>query len=230
MALEGLTQINVELTSRCDKSCSFCGHQDPSINKQLEYGDIDFDLLRNISCSLPSHTIVQFHRDGEPLVYPNLYDALYIFNNCIRSIVTNGKKLVEKREEIIGNCETLTISAFRGDPDGPEQLAILKEFIRIKGDCKPQVLVKWVGDGDASAYEAMGLRIIRRAIHIPGGNSKYANLEPTVPEIGICLDFLHHPSIDWKGNSRITHLSNSLLAYEHARSHQRSRGVLSALG
>ncbi len=198
--LNGLSQINLELTSRCDKSCSFCGHQNPDINKTLKYGDMDLDILTKIWEQTPKDIVVQFHRDGEALIYPHLCTALNLFSSNIRSIVTNGKKLVEKSYEIIDNCETLTISAFRGDPDGPEQLRILSEFLKIKCDRKPQVMVKWVGDGDASEYEALGVRVIRRLIHVPDGNYKYAHHLPTVPEIGICLDFLHHPSVDWQGN------------------------------
>jgi len=198
--LNGLAKIHIETTSRCDKNCKFCGHQDPSINKTLEYGDMDFVLLESIRKQLPRGLAVAFHRDGEPLVYPRLGDALALFTGMIRSITTNGKKLVEKHDQIIDNCEMLCVSAFRGDPDGPEQLDVLAQFLSIKGRFRPQVLVKMVGDGDTSKYEKLGVRIIRRLIHDPSGNSHYAHHNPTVPEIGICLDFLHHPSVDWKGN------------------------------
>src|SRR3990167_9411740 len=99
--LNGLSTINIELTSKCDKSCSFCGHQNPAINKNLVYGDMDFDLLVRISCEIPLGIVGQFHRDGEALIYPRLGDALRIFDRTIRNIVTNGKKLVEKADEII---------------------------------------------------------------------------------------------------------------------------------
>lgn len=198
--LNGLSQINIELTSRCDKACSFCGHQNPDINKKLEYGDMDFYLLREIRDQLPRGIVVQFHRDGEPLIYERLDEALFLFSRFITSIVTNGKKLVQKADQIILNCTSLTVSAFRGDPDGPEQLRILTEFLKLKDECPPLVMVKWVGDGVNPEYEKLGVPIIRRLIHVPDGNYKYAHKDPTIPEIGICLDFLHHPSIDWKGN------------------------------
>jgi MoaA/NifB/PqqE/SkfB family radical SAM enzyme len=110
MALNGLSQVNIELSSRCDKSCSFCGHQDPKINKKLEYGDIDRVLLLSIRDQVPDGIVIQMHRDGEPLVYPYLDDALFLFRNHITSIVTNGKKLVEKAEQIIDHCDTVTVS------------------------------------------------------------------------------------------------------------------------
>lgn len=197
--LDGLAQINIELTSRCDKACSFCGHQNPNINQKLVYGDMDWNLLVELS-KIPKNIVVQFHRDGEPLVFQRLGDVLSIFNGNIRNIVTNGKKLVEKADEIIGNCESVTVSAFRGDPEGPAQLDVLKEFLAIKGYHQPQVMVKIVGDYPNSPYEKLGVPVIHRLIHNPDGNVHYAHRNPTIPEIGICLDFLHHPSIDWQGN------------------------------
>lgn len=203
MSLNGLAQINLELSSRCDKNCSFCGHQDPEINKKLKYGDMDYDLLIHIRWQLPKGISIQFHRDGEPLVYPRLREALVYFHEFITSIVTNGKKLVQKADEIIDYCDTVTVSVFRGDPDGPEQLRILKEFLKLKGDMRPQVMVKIVGDlgpERLEQYQALGVRIITRPLHVPEGSFHYVRRNPTIPETGICMDFLHHPSIDWQGN------------------------------
>lgn len=197
--LNGLSQINIELSSRCDKSCSFCGHQDPTVNSSLEYGDMDFVLMVDLMNQLPPGIIVQFHRDGEPLVYPRLGDALRVFRHFITSIVTNGKKLVEKADEIIDRCTTVTVSAFHGDTDGPEQLEILREFLRLKGDRAPMVNVKFVGADDLPGYRELGVPILRRLLHVPSGDTRYAHRDPTIPEVGICLSFLSHPSIDWRG-------------------------------
>ncbi len=73
----------------------------------------------------------------------------------------------------------------------------------MKGDRAPHVQVKIVGDMEQDGveeYEALGVRVIRRLIHVPINNSKYAHRLPTVPEVGICLDALHRPTIDWTGN------------------------------
>ena len=40
---------------------------------------------------------------------------------------------------------------------------------------------------------------MRRAIHVPFGNSKYAKRLPQMPEHGLCEDLLHHPSVAWDG-------------------------------
>jgi hypothetical protein len=202
--LTALSQINIELTSRCNKSCYFCGHQNILVNTALEYGDIDLALLVKISCELPPGIIVQFHRDGEPLYYPYFKEAMGIFCDQIRSIVTNGKLLVEKADEIIDRCETVTVSVFDKDPDGDEQLAVLWKFlVECKGSKKPNVNVKIVGDMDAErleAYRALGVPILHRSLHRPDSDTHYKRSQPPIPEVGICLDFLSHPSIDWHGN------------------------------
>jgi radical SAM protein with 4Fe4S-binding SPASM domain len=202
--LNGLSQINVELTSKCDRHtlCGFCGHQDADINKNTK-GDIDFDLLVGIKIQLPWNIVVQFHRDGEPTAYPRLREALLLFRHHITSIVTHGENLIKKADEIIDNCTSLTVSAFNGDPDMDLQVENVKEFLARKGDKPPMVNIKIVGfmsPERESVYASLGVPIIRRLLHVPHGNYRYIKRAPTVPEHGICLDFLSHPSIDWRGN------------------------------
>jgi MoaA/NifB/PqqE/SkfB family radical SAM enzyme len=200
--LNALSQINIELTSRCNKSCYFCGHQNPKVNTALEYGDIDINLLVKIAEQLPPGIIVQFHRDGEPLYYPHFKEAMGIFCDQIRSIVTNGKLLVEKADEIIDRCETVTVSVFDKDPDGDEQLAVLRKFlVECKGSRKPVVNVKIVGTGvDEDRFKQLGVAVLHRSLHSPGSDTHYKRSQPPIPEVGICLDFLSHPSVDWRGD------------------------------
>lgn len=146
--------------------------------------------------------VVQFHRDGDPLAYEQLEDALAMTFPHIRSIVTHGERLAERAEEIIGLCESVTVSVFRGDPAHDRQLASLTEFLRLKGDRLPRVSVKIVGDydeADLRVYRELGVPILRRLLHTPGGNARYAHRLPIMPEHGLCLDLLHHPSIAWDG-------------------------------
>ena len=109
ISLNGLGNINIELTSRCDKSCWMCGRR--KVEKEfpelaLEYGDIDFDLLENISKQLPPNIVVQLHNNGESLLYPRFGDAVRLFNKQIINIVTNGKLLIEKA---MGNGELVIL-------------------------------------------------------------------------------------------------------------------------
>ena len=58
----GLTTVNVELTSRCNKNCWMCGRR--KIDREypeiaLKYGDMDFELVKKIAKQLPAGIVVQ---------------------------------------------------------------------------------------------------------------------------------------------------------------------------
>ena len=200
--LVGLSQINIELTQACDKHnlCPFCAHQDPAIHFAAAYKPMPFDLLEKIAAQIPVGVVVQYHRDGEPTAYRRLGDALRLFKDHITSLVTHGENLVKRADDIINNCTSLTVSMFKGDPDGALQYDIVQRFLQLKGDRKPMVNIKVVGELpiDRDVY-SLGVPVIRRVLHNPDGNYHYAKRNPTVPEHGICLDFLSHPSVDWQG-------------------------------
>lgn len=166
---------------------------------------MDWDLLVKIRQQIPSGIVVQFHRDGEPTAYPRLKEALELFCSChcITSIVTHGENLAKRADEIIGNCTSVTVSIFNGDPDMEIQFESVKKFLELKGDRPPMVNLKIVGfmsPEREKIYGTLGVPIIRRLLHVPDGNYRYAKRNPTIPEHGICLDFLAHPAVDWQGN------------------------------
>jgi len=204
--LDGLANINVELTSRCNKNCWMCGRRlverdYPELT--LTYGDMDFALVEKIARQVPPNIVVQLHNNGEALLYPRFGDAVRLFAAQITNIVTNGKLLIEKADEIIGTLDTLAISVIEKDPEGDEQYDIIKEFLRIKGERKPHTVLRINGDVDETRYEALGLVTARRLIHSPMGSFSYQKRDPTIPEIGICLDFLHHLAINSRGKVSI---------------------------
>lgn len=201
--LNGLSQISIELTNICDKPslCSFCGHQK---DKTIERGYMDFVLLEMIAKQIPGEIIVSFHRSGEPTAHPFLAVALKLFDSNITSLVTHGMNLVKKSNNIINNCTTVTVSVHKNDPDHDEQLSRLRAFMAVKGYRLPKVQVKIVGDMDSKEYEAIeGVRIIRRALHVPQGSHDYVKRIPAIPECGVCLDLLGKPSINWQGDVSI---------------------------
>ena len=202
--LSGLAQLNIELTSSCDKThlCNFCGHQDSTVNP-ITYGDMDYGLLQFIRLQVQPGITISLHRDGEPTAYQRLRESLNLFSGFTISIVTHGLTLASRAHDIIDRCTTVTVSVFRGDRDSMEQIDSLKAFLKAKGDRAPQVQIKIVGDmspEELAPYEALGVRIIRRLIHIPISNAKYAHRNPTIPEVGVCLDALHRPTIDSRGD------------------------------
>ncbi len=204
--LYGLATINVELTNRCNKKCWMCGRR--KIERDypelaLNYGDMEFDLVEKIARQLPPNIVVQLHNNGEPLLYPKLAEAITLFNKQITSFDTNGKLLLEKADEIIDNLDTLAISVIENDPEAEEQYDIINKFIRIKGDRKPFTVLRLNGDVDSHRYENLGCLLVRRLLHSPMGSFDYRKKEPTLPEIGICLDFLHHLAINREGKASI---------------------------
>lgn len=200
-----LTTINIELTSRCNKNCWMCGRR--KIDREypeiaMNYGDIDFELLTKIAPQLPDGIVVQFHNNGDPLLYPRLGEALKLFPNQIRCFNTNAKLIVEKADEIIDNLDTITLSVIEKDPEIDEQYELVNRFLEIKRDRKPNVIFRYLGDVDSERWSQFDGITATRILHNPLGSFKYSK-NPTVPEIGICLDLLSHMAIDRFGKVSI---------------------------
>lgn len=203
--LHGLTNVNIELTSQCNKDCWMCGRRKVDRDYPelaLDYGDMDFELVKKIAGQLPPNIVVQLHNNGEPLLYPQFGDAVKLFDKQITNIVTNGKLLVEKAGEIIDNLDTMSISIIENDTDADEQYELIEQFLKLKGDRKPFTSLRFVGHVDPEKYQRFNTLIITRILHAPMGSFSYEKT-PTVPEIGICLDFLYHLAINRKGQASI---------------------------
>ncbi|MEK7066641.1 MAG: SPASM domain-containing protein, partial [Patescibacteria group bacterium] len=199
-----LCGIHVELSSKCNKSCWMCGRRKVEKNNPgVKYGDMDFSLVEKIARELPSDIVVQFHKDGESMLYPRLGEAIKLFNRQITSLTTNGKLLGEKAGEIIGVLDTLSVSVIEKDNEADDQYEILKKFLEMKGDKKPFVNAKLVGKVDSRRYEKLGLLIVRRALHDPMGSFKYRKKNPAIPEIGICWALLKYLVINREGKVSI---------------------------
>lgn len=203
--LSGLCNVNIELTNRCNKNCWMCGRRKverdfPEL--ALNYGDMQFSLVEKIARQLPRNIMVQLHNNGEGLLYPRFGEVVKLFKNQITNVVTNGKLLVAKADEIIDNLDTLAISVFEDDTEAEEQYKIIKEFLKIKGDKKPFTIFRLNGSVKGDRYKELGI-IARRVIHSPMGSFNYKKKQPTIPEVGICLDFLHHLAINREGKASI---------------------------
>ncbi len=204
-AFNGLTTVNVELTNRCNKACWMCGRRKidsdyPEV--AMKYGDMDFELVKSIARQLPEGIVVQLHNNGESLLYPRFGEAARLFNRQIRCMDTNAKLIIEKANEVIDNLDTLTISVVENDEESEEQYRLTTEFLKIKGDKKPNVIVRCLGKVDLDRYKKLGCIIATRVLHSPMGSFRY-EMNPTIPEIGICLDLLNHMVIDKDGRVSI---------------------------
>jgi radical SAM protein with 4Fe4S-binding SPASM domain len=201
----GLSTVNIELTSFCNKDCWMCGRR--KVDREypelaLQYADMDFSLVESIAKQLPEGVVVQLHNNGEPLLYKRFADAVKLFSRQIRCTDTNGKLLVERFDQIVGNLETLTISVFENDPEAQEQYLLIKEFLKLKKDLNPNVIIRCLGNIDLTRYQELGCIIATRILHSPMGSFEYRK-RPTVPEIGICLDLLNHMVIRSDGKVSI---------------------------
>lgn len=201
----GLSTVNVELTSRCNKDCWMCGRRKVDRDYPelaLQYGDMEFSLVESIAKQLPEGIVVQLHDNGEPLLYPRFKEAAQLFRRQIRCADTNGKLLVERAKDIIGNLETLTISTFEKDEEADEQYRLIEKFLKIKGDRNPNVIIRCLGNMEVDRYKKLNCIIATRILHSAMGSFHYRK-NPTVPEIGICLDLLNHLVIRHDGKVSI---------------------------
>ena len=228
---EKLTKINnypifvhCELTNKCNKvpGCWMCGRR--KIEKEYPHlanfnKDMDLDLAKSIIDQLPKNTIVHFHNNGEPTVYPYLKEILeYSKNKVIRHFDSNCILLVKRADDIIDNLEVLTASVIENDPLQDEQFEIVKEFLKIKKDRKPRVVFRLLGDvGKLDAKyktkylygerinrwydlaEKYNCTIATRTLHSPMGSFDYEK-KVTIPEYAICNELLTHLAIDVDGD------------------------------
>lgn len=205
--MDGLTTINVELTNKCNKNCWMCGRrklEKEDISFKTVYNkEMEFSLIEKIANQVPSGIVIQLHNNGEPLMYSRFGDAAKLFKNNITNIVSNGKLLLQKKDEIIDVIDTLSISIFENDVESDNQYNIIREFLLIKGDKKPYTTLRLIGDVNQERYKQLNTQIITRILHSPLGSFNYQKRNPTIPEIGICLDFLNHLAIDVNGNVSI---------------------------
>lgn len=168
----------------------------------MKYGDMDFELIEKIAKQLPEDIVVQFHNNGEPLLYPRFGEAVRLFKNQIKCVDTNAKLIIEKADEIISNLDTITVSVIENDPEADEQYGLVKEFLKIKGKRKPRVIYRCLGDVDTERWKKLDGIIATRILHNPLGSFKYER-RPTIPEIGICLEILNHMAINRFGKVSI---------------------------
>lgn len=201
----GLYCVHLELTSRCNKNCWMCGRR--KIDREhpeiaINYGDMDFNLVKKIAEQMPEGIVVQFHNNGEPLLYPRFGEAVRLFKEQIKCMDTNAKLIVEKADEIIDSLDTLTISVIENDPEGDEQYDLVREFLKIKGERKPHLIYRCLGDVNIKRWRELEGIIATRILHNPLGSFKYKK-PPTVPEIGICLEILNHMAINRFGKVSI---------------------------
>jgi radical SAM protein with 4Fe4S-binding SPASM domain len=167
-----------------------------------DWGDMSFFVVQEISEQIED-VIVQFHWNGEPLLYLYLSDTIQCFGHCHTGLDTNGKLLIEKFDEI-EHLDTITISVIPNDPEGPEQYKIIDEFLHK--DPKPLVVLRVLGNDIGNDLRAQILKnefpdlvIVKRVLHAPEGSHNYEK-PVIIPEMGVCLEMLSKLAVDRYGN------------------------------
>jgi radical SAM protein with 4Fe4S-binding SPASM domain len=103
--------LNLELTAKCNKKCSFCPTQiDPLYKRMGHSGHISLSLIEDIVKELPLETQISFHKDGEVLLYPELEAALDLTINHFTHFCTNGILLDKYAHILIGKVDLITLS------------------------------------------------------------------------------------------------------------------------
>ena len=201
----GLTQINVEFTSRCSKACWHCGRRERDKLYGIDnYGDMSIDLIQMIALQVPEGVVIATHNNGESMLHPRFGEGVTVFKErgCFVYTVTNGKHLMEKYDQIVNNLDAVSISVIENDDKAEKkfQFETLREFIATKGDKKPFVTLRFVGNiENEEKYLELGLIVVRRTLHQPKGSVGYRK-PATIPECGVCWDFMTRLAIDRFGN------------------------------
>ena len=204
--MNGLKSLNIELTSRCNKNCWMCGRrkQENDWPESCNWGDMPFDLLEKLCDQVPKGVFIQWHNNGEPLLYERTYEAFRLFEGHLMGLDTNGKLLWEKRHSV-DLLSSVTISVIPDDPEGAEQLDIAEKYLMQKK--RPLVMFRMLGDIDAARryiilkwsekYDKVDF--CKRILHSPKGSFDYEK-EIVKPEHGICEEMLHKLAVDRFGN------------------------------
>jgi len=193
--------INIDLTNQCNKKCWIC-HK-TKVNDKSPIEHIDFNILKKLSEELPKGIVLYFHYYGEPFLYPKLKDAINLFQNQITNIVTNGKLIIKKYDEVVDNLDTLCISIFEKDPEQKEQFYLIKEFLERKKEKKPLTILKLIGSVNHKTYNQFNKYALITTRTLFQKRDKNIRLSSLIPEYGICSDFLFKPLINRNGDVSI---------------------------
>ncbi len=92
--------VYLETTSACNLNCVMCPTQRTAVKDHKESGFMEPGLFRALIDEIESHnpfTLVRLHKDGEPLLHPNILDFIEYASNRLRrvSLMTNATLLTE---------------------------------------------------------------------------------------------------------------------------------------
>lgn len=86
------SHVLIELTTRCNLRCVWCNQADPVWQKEYGHEDMPFDLFERIVSQLKGTRVLLLYNIGEPLLYPQLADAVRLARRFVPEvrITSNG--------------------------------------------------------------------------------------------------------------------------------------------
>lgn len=133
--------IAIEVTNKCNLTCSTCPH--PSLSPN-EKGSMNMDLFEKIvdeCCQFPALTSIVFTGFGEPLLHPQLIPMSFYVKKKKIPIVrtyTNGVLLKEKSEDILLNSgfDEITLSLNSATQMIYEKITKSLQYMRVTDNIK----------------------------------------------------------------------------------------------
>lgn len=156
------TDLNFELTTRCNSRCAYCAREMVIKKGIRNVGDIDFGLIKQVInefSRIPEKNLkVSPVGLGEPLLHPKFFDTMSLIRNRLPDAFvhadTNAIALDEKSAEKLINSglDLLIVSVNAHDKETYKKINIVDKFdevvsnvktlLNLKGNRPPSVVVQ----------------------------------------------------------------------------------------
>lgn len=149
--LKNLLKVQVSITDKCNRKCSFCPHHDPKVfpNRGVF---MDTKTARKLATELEDHNykgLVSISGYGEPTLHPNLFQIIVEFTkrNLKTRLITNGDLLYTNRVNV-NIIDNLRLYGIKIDSyDGIEQHTLYQKYFGIKLKKTPYIIANNYDDG-----------------------------------------------------------------------------------
>jgi len=133
------TQIQIDLTNRCNHICSYCFSKF-TINNGCGVAEIEKDVVLKLLDDAMRLDIKSFHYTGggEPFLYKDIYEVLEktICNGLEYGMVTNGTLIDFQHTDTLKEMSWIRISIDASDADMYKKLRGVDEFNKLIGIVK----------------------------------------------------------------------------------------------
>jgi radical SAM protein with 4Fe4S-binding SPASM domain len=184
--------LDINPTELCNRRCVFCPRVDGEAYPNQDL-NMDLALVRKIADELKHlryRGMVVFSGFGEPLLYPELLDAITLFGSDIRvEIVTNGDRLTPRMAAALVNAGVgyVLVSMY----DGPHQIERFTSIFDEAGIGNDKYALR---DRWHSEDAGFGLKLTNRAGMVTVGQQDPVRTENP------CFYPSYSMMVDWNGD------------------------------